>query len=150
MSHITEWLCIRRRRTALPVSCPVSVWCPDSVRIFKKTLSVVCLSVRTGTRQSCPDFHSPCPPTSAGHENIFWSSLLRLALMDFDQTELELYISSKTTYLWPYKLWKRWIDNIDNKDMVSLYSRVLRKWKVIIVYILKMPGIFFFRVNLAH
>ena len=84
------------------------------------------------------------------HENIFWSTLLRLALMDFDQTELELYISSKTTYLWPYKLWKRWIDNIDNKDMVSLYSRVLRKWKVIIVYILKMPGIFFFRVNSAH
>ena len=70
--------------------------------------------------------------------------------MDFDQTELELYISSKTTYLWPYKLWKRWIDNIDNKDMVSLYSRVLRKWKVIIVYILKMPGIFFFRVNSAQ
>ena len=76
------------------------------------------------------------------HVNISWSTLLRLALMDFDQTELELYISSKTTYLWPYKLWKRWIDNIDNKDMVSLYSRVLRKWKVIIVYILKMPGIF--------
>ena len=64
------------------------------------------------------------------HENIFWSTLLRLALMDFDQTKLELYISSKTR---PYKLWKRWIDNIDIKDMVSLYSRVLRKWKVVLV-----------------
>ena len=50
--------------------------------------------------------------------------------MDFDQTKLELYISSKTR---PYKLWKRWIDNIDIKDMVSLYSRVLRKWKVVLV-----------------
>ena len=58
-------------------SCPVSVCCPDSVRIFYpvsvcpdfvcldsvrifiKTLSVVCLSGRTRTRQSCP-----CPPTS--------------------------------------------------------------------------------------
>ena len=32
--------------------------------IFEKTLSVVCLSGRTRTRQSCPDFRCPCPPTS--------------------------------------------------------------------------------------
>ena len=54
--------------------------CPVSVRSFvkmlsdvclsefkKKKLSVVCLSDRTRTRQSCPDFHCPCPPTSALH-----------------------------------------------------------------------------------
>ena len=29
---------------------------------FKKKLSVVCLSDRKSTRQSCPDFHRPCPP----------------------------------------------------------------------------------------
>ena len=84
------------------ISCPVSVCpdsvcldsvrCQDSVRILrkisvrclsvrilsvsvlsgvrilsgfsKKSLSVVCLSGRTRTRQSCPDFHCPCPPTS--------------------------------------------------------------------------------------
>jgi len=38
--------------------------------LFRRTLesarclSVVCLSGRTRTRQSCPDFHRPCPPTS--------------------------------------------------------------------------------------
>ena len=66
--------------------------------------------------------------------------------MDFDQTKLELYISSKTR---PYKLWKRWIDNIDIKDMVSLYSRVLRKWKVVLVC-KKKPDIIFFRVISAR
>ena len=73
--------------------CLDSVRCQDSVRIFrkkafrclsvrtlsvsilsavrvlsgflKKTLSAVCLSGRTRTRQSCPDFRCPCPPTSA-------------------------------------------------------------------------------------
>ena len=72
--------------------CLDSVRCQDSVRIFRKkafrclsvrtlsvsilsgvrilsgflgkTLSVVCLSGRTRTRQSCPDFRCPCPPTS--------------------------------------------------------------------------------------
>ena len=44
MSHITEWLCIRRRRTALPVSCPVSVCGPDSVWNFVKNPTDVCLS----------------------------------------------------------------------------------------------------------
>ena len=44
--------------------CLDSVRCPDFVRIFKKTLSGVCLSGRTRTRQSCPDFRCPCPPTS--------------------------------------------------------------------------------------
>jgi len=43
---------------------PVSVCCPDSVRILEKKLYVVCMSGRTRTRQSCPDFHCPCPPTS--------------------------------------------------------------------------------------
>ena len=46
------------------VSCLDSVLCPDSVRIIEKKLPVVCLSGRTRTRQSCPDFHCPCPPTS--------------------------------------------------------------------------------------
>ena len=50
-------------------SCPVSVWqTASAVRIlsgiFEKTLSVVCLPDRTSTRQSCPDFRCPCPPTS--------------------------------------------------------------------------------------
>ena len=53
-------------------SCPVSVCCPDcvwifcldsvcldSVRILEKKLFVICLSGRTRTRQSCPDFHCP-------------------------------------------------------------------------------------------
>ena len=49
--------------------CPNSVCldfvrCPDFVRNSKK-LSVVCLSGRTKTRQSCPDFRCPCPPTFA-------------------------------------------------------------------------------------
>ena len=73
--------------------CLDSVRCQDSVRIFRKktfrclsvrtlsvsilsavrilsgflekTLSAVCLSGRARTRQSCPDFRCPCPPTSA-------------------------------------------------------------------------------------
>ena len=86
--------CLSAVRILCPVSvCLDSVRCPDfvqnfvknpvrcpSVRIFlvsilsavrilcgfsKKTLSVVCLSGRTRTRQSCPDFRYPCPPTSA-------------------------------------------------------------------------------------
>ena len=72
--------------------CLDSVRCQDSVRILRnkvvrclsvrtlsvsilsavrglsgfleKTLSAVCLSGRTRTRQSCPDFRCPCPPTS--------------------------------------------------------------------------------------
>ena len=43
--------------------CPLSGFCPD----FRKKLPVVWLSGRTRSRQSCPDFHSPCPPTSG-----FW------------------------------------------------------------------------------
>ena len=37
--------------------------------IFKKTLFVVCLSGRTRARQSFPDFHCPCPPTSGQRSN---------------------------------------------------------------------------------
>ena len=44
--------------------CSVSVRCPDSVRNFVKN-PVRCLSGWTRTRQSCPDFRCPCPPTSA-------------------------------------------------------------------------------------
>ena len=37
----------------------------SAVRNFrKKTLSVVCMSDRTRTRHSCPDFRCPCPQTS--------------------------------------------------------------------------------------
>ena len=52
---------------SVSVCCPDSVWifCPVSVcPDFRKKLSDVCLSGRTRTRQSCPDFHCPCPPTS--------------------------------------------------------------------------------------
>ena len=77
--------CLDNVRILCPVSvCPDSV-CLDSVRclsvrilsvpvlsaiqnlseIFEKTLSVVCLSGRTRTRQSCLDFRCPCRPTSA-------------------------------------------------------------------------------------
>ena len=50
--------------------CPYSVFvdfvrCPDSVRIFRKMLSVVYISGRTSTRQSCPGFWYTCPPTFA-------------------------------------------------------------------------------------
>ena len=86
---------LRRRRTALSVSCPCLVFCPDfpenhvrclsvcpdsvcldSVRCpdSEKTLSVVCLSGRTKTRQGC---QCPCPPTSA-------SALLQL-ISDFTE-----------------------------------------------------------------
>ena len=55
--------------------------CPDfsvsilsAVRILsgfkKKKLSVVCLSDWKSTRQSCPDFHRPCPPTSDGYSKL--------------------------------------------------------------------------------
>ena len=41
------------------------VFCPDSVPIFGKALSVVYPSGRrTRTRQSCSDFRCLCPPTS--------------------------------------------------------------------------------------
>ena len=51
--------------------CLDSVRCPDFVRILKKTQSVVCLSGRTRTRQSCPDFRCPCPPTSASYPEYY-------------------------------------------------------------------------------
>ena len=40
--------------------------CPDSVRNYRKKSCplFVCLSGRTRTRQSCPNFHCSCPPTS--------------------------------------------------------------------------------------
>ena len=73
----------RRRRTALSVSCPCLVFfrkilsCVcllSGVRILskfsKKSLSVVCLPGRTKTRQSCPDFRCPCPPTSGGQSTV--------------------------------------------------------------------------------
>ena len=40
--------------------CLDSVNCLDSVRTFRKKL----FGRRTRTRQSCPDFQCPCPPTS--------------------------------------------------------------------------------------
>ena len=61
--------CPEFRKKRCPVSvCPDSVCldsvrCPDSVGNFRKD-AVCCLSVRTRTRQSCPDFRCPCPPTS--------------------------------------------------------------------------------------
>ena len=48
-----SWFCLSR-------FSPLSGFCPN----FSKKLSVVCLSGRIRTRQSCPDFHCPCPPTS--------------------------------------------------------------------------------------
>ena len=60
--------------------CSDSVGCQNSVRIFKKkTLSVVCLSGRTRTRQSCLDFHNPCPPSSESRCHRWnWNSKFKL------------------------------------------------------------------------
>ena len=103
LRHIFATL-IRRRRTALSVSCPclifvrifrkivsgvcllsgfsvrclsirtLSVSILSAVRIlsgfFEKTLSAVCLSGRARTRQSCPDFRCPCPPTSDNYKML--------------------------------------------------------------------------------
>ena len=44
----------------------LSRFCPD----FQKIVSGVCLSGRTRTRQSCPDFRCPCPPTSGNNYNV--------------------------------------------------------------------------------
>ena len=42
---------------------------PDFFQILGKSCPLsVCLSGRTRTRQSCPDFHCPCPSTS-GHRH---------------------------------------------------------------------------------
>ena len=53
--------------SAVHIFCQVPV-CSDflrkCVRNSRKKQSVVCLSGRIRTRQSCPDFHCPCPPTS--------------------------------------------------------------------------------------
>ena len=63
----TEFL-TKFRRNNLQSLCRLSVSILSAVRIlsgiFEKTLFVVCLSGQTRTRQSCPDFRCPCPPTS--------------------------------------------------------------------------------------
>ena len=62
------------------IFCPDSVYCSNSVRILEKKLPVFSLSDRTRTRQSCPDFHCTCPPTSGlskiGDESLKFSEIL--------------------------------------------------------------------------
>ena len=41
-----------------------------SILFAVQILSVICLSDLTKTRQRCPDFRCPCPPTSAVDENF--------------------------------------------------------------------------------
>ena len=59
----------------------LSVSILSAVRILsgflKKTLSAVCLSGRTRTRQSCPDFRCPCPPSSDSNVKRYEFALLR-------------------------------------------------------------------------
>ena len=57
---------LRIFRKIVSHGCSLSGFCPD----LKKKLSVVCLSDRKSTRQSCPDFHRPCPPTSDGYSKL--------------------------------------------------------------------------------
>ena len=52
---------VRISRKILSGVCLLSGFCPDF-------LSGVCLSGQTRTRQSCPDFCCPCPPTSVSNE----------------------------------------------------------------------------------
>ena len=45
---------------------------------FRKILSGFCLSGQSRTRQSCRDFHWPCPPTFAlGHFDVPWKWMVR-------------------------------------------------------------------------
>ena len=100
--------------------CLGSVSCPDSVRIFRKKccpvsvcpdyrkkLPVVCLSGRTRTRQSCPDFHCPCPPTS-----------------DYDFGK-PLSILSKSCSIWiaVYGYWIRFQSQIVNSHQILTFYR---------------------------
>ena len=75
----------------------LSVSIPSAVRVLsgflKKTLSAVCLSVRTRTRQSCPDFRCPCPPTS-GHKDAYFLLFLNKISRKNSKTRLKLVFTS--------------------------------------------------------
>ena len=107
----------------LSMSCPCLVF----VRIFRKIVSDVCLlsgiqdsgySVRLldsgiclsrlygrkRTRQSCPDFYCPCPPTSG-----FYCVCVRVSAKDSSRTgsrseTLALIVDLSLTHLWP-EIW---------------------------------------------
>ena len=70
------------------------VRCLSDFRIlsgFLKKLFVVCLSGRTRTRQSCPNFHCPCPPTFVLRESVSLS-FLRLTFGEELGQQTSLYV----------------------------------------------------------
>ena len=68
---------------------------PDSVRNFRKTLSVVSLSGRTRARQSCPDFRCLCPPKSGINRVILNFDVLKTVLSNdkFTQDPIKKQLS---------------------------------------------------------